>query len=326
MRHPASIRAEHGDVFSTILEDGTTIPWRPLSMGEYIEYDALIKSGRYPLAYIENEIFSKCVTSDFYKKNMNDTKAGIVSTVSAGILAYSGPSTISELNQILDINRGVSQQVLHQIVSIICQGFPSYKPEEVYDMDYRTIMLRLAQAEDKLVKMGLMTEPINFFNPEEEEEQKRPNTDTTRLLDDFYEQEGMKTSLGERPTPTGFHMPQKPVSSKQTIISTQEMKEHTTMYTGHESEDRFLLEHDMVKDTAPIYSDYVEQLKKDGKLVMKTPEERLAAAKKRSEAHRKHIEAVDKERSIEERDLQKLLVEQRKSKLERQKQKTKKRR
>jgi hypothetical protein len=58
-------------------------------------------------------------------------------------------------------------------------AFP-YKPEEVYSMDYETFLVRVAQAESKLIKLKMITEPIYLQNIQAQPEQ-RPK----RLLDNI---------------------------------------------------------------------------------------------------------------------------------------------
>ena len=50
---------------------------------------------------------------------------------------------------------------LHNLVDIICMAYP-YKPEEVYAMQYETLMLRAAQAEEKLMTLGVIKESIDM--------------------------------------------------------------------------------------------------------------------------------------------------------------------
>lgn len=333
--HPAYLRELYGGLFATVLPDGQEIVWRPLTVGEFVEYDRLIKIGYYPLAYIENEVFIKCVQNKFLVDKINELPAGIVSTVSATILQYSGPHTIDELHYLLNLNRKTTQEVVHQIVGYICQGFPAYKPEDVYAMNYETLMLRLAQAEDKMARLGILKEPITFFDPnekpkekEKEEPKKKPTDD---LLQKFYEQQGIvdpktgKTPVAApKPAPRPVHSP--PPSKKQTVVTTDDIKEHQFAYTGHEVEDRILLEHDMVKNTSGIYKDYLDQLQKGGKIEFKTNEQRIAEAKERMKKNQEIIAKIDAKRSEEEKKLQETITQKQASKKELKKRKPGRRR
>ena len=115
----AYLRDQYGTCFATILPDGTEVAWRPLSIGEFIEYDRLIKSGLYPLAYIENEVFIKCVQNKYLVDSIDTLNAGIISSVAATIIQYSGPHTIEELNYLLNLHRNTPQKILHQLINFI---------------------------------------------------------------------------------------------------------------------------------------------------------------------------------------------------------------
>jgi hypothetical protein len=59
-----------------------------------------------------------------------------------------------------------------QIIMVVCRAFPAYKPEEVMDMAWADVLLRLAQAERILMKQTPpeLTEPIRMLGPEEQEQ------------------------------------------------------------------------------------------------------------------------------------------------------------
>ena len=314
----ASIREEHGVGFATELPDGRAIPWSLLSIGDYLYYDRLLKSGQYPQAYIEDEIFRKCVKSEYFRDKIGELKAGTVSNVATAIMSYSGPHTIDELNYVLDLKRLVASEIIHDIVGVICQSFPAYKPEDVYDMDYDTLMFRLAQAESKLLRTGMIQERITFHvpTPEGEEQPAQEKGKNTDLLERFYEQEGIVDPYTKStPKPTVRPTPRPPSSKpKQTIISTDDIKEHQMQYSGHEQDDRMLLEHDMVKNTAKYYKGYLDQLQKDGKITFKTDKERTEAALKRSRKYEKVINKINESRSEEDKKLLELTIEHRKKK------------
>ena len=287
--HQAFHRERHGQVFLTILSDGQEIPWRPLTIGEFIEYDKLLKGNTYPQAYIENEIFIKCVKNKALIELIDELPAGTISQVTETILQYSGPSSLEELQYFLDFNRTQVQGVLQQIISYISQAFPAYRPEDIYKMDYHLLMTRFAEAENKLMRLGMIATPISFtpIEPLEAQKSKPPEKKKTDdLLQKFYEQEGIKDPKLKK-SPSQVQPAYKQPS--QTIITTDDMNEHTMAYTGHEIEDRELLEGSMVKDTAPIYKDYLEQIKKDGKITPKSTEQRKQEALERSRRYQAHL-------------------------------------
>lgn len=290
MDHLLVLRQKYGSVYITELQDGRLVPWKPLTLGEYINYDQQFRLGMYPPAFIENEIFDKCVLDDYLKQFKGEQKAGIVSNVVAGIMSISGPESIKDMNNMLNIKRFESSGVIHQIVEFIVRAFPSYKLEDIYTMNYETMMLRLAQAEAKMLELGIIAEPLSILNPnnQQPEQQKTParqRPDTQKLLENFYAQQNINTNIPSAPQ-SNF--------GDKTIISEHDIQEHTAAYIGHEVGDRMVLEHQMVKDTAGIYSGYLEQMKKGDKVKIKTPEERRAEANARMAANKKMVQQIAK--------------------------------
>lgn len=273
-------RRLYGSVYISVLPDNTRIPWKLLSLGDYFEYDTLIIERRLPLCVIEDEIFKKCVVDQSLVHNISQLKAGDVSTVATAIRLYSGPQTVDELNEGLEIHRHIASQLQHKLVTTICSVFTSYKPEDIYAMDYSTILLRLAQAERFLLESGSISEPICFTSPQENKETPSVPISPKRLkeMHEFAKEE--KTII---PASQGVN----------TIITDSDVVEHTMAYTGHEMEDRILLEHEMVKNTAPVYADYLQQMKNGEKVVIKTVEERMKEARVReAENKKKYFERV----------------------------------
>jgi hypothetical protein len=255
-------RERYGSVFVTNLSDGQKIPYRLLSVGEFLEYERLFKSGQYPRAYLENEIFLKCVADPLLIDHIGQLNAGVITTVSTAIMAYSGPGNVSDLNGVLDVKRHVAGYALHEMVGVICQAFPAYKPEELYDMPFDTFMLRVAQAERKLLKAGIFQEPISFEGPEGQTEQKRDMPPVEELQKRWKEQQQT--------------IPQP--RSENVTITKSDIIEHEAAYTGHEIEDKVVLEHQMVEETKGLYANYLEQMRAGKKVEITSHEERKAAA------------------------------------------------
>ena len=152
-----TLRDKYGDVFVSTFDD-IDIPWKALSIRDYIKYQADITSSLIPLHIIEEEIFRKCVVDLKIVYNLN-LKAGVVPTVAAQILQFSGPTTPEEFNQELELARAiVNNHPLHEAVTQICRVFSGYSPEEVYSLPYPEMMIRLAQAESVLLKSGSIKE------------------------------------------------------------------------------------------------------------------------------------------------------------------------
>lgn len=167
-----SLRSKYGSGYCTVFDDDIIIHWTPLSIGDFIKYELLFKSNSLPIAIIEDEIFKKCVKDKEYIKDINFLPAGLISTVAQNIYDYSGPATIQEFNDFLDYNREQSDIPFHQMVTWIVRAFPSYKLEDIYSLEYETFMLRLAQAESLLMRLGIIKEPIYMQQPEEKPKAK----------------------------------------------------------------------------------------------------------------------------------------------------------
>jgi len=321
------LREEHGDAFATRLPTGQIIPWRPLSMGEFIEHQDALALGAHPPAYLEDEIFKKCVLDTALVKGINQLKAGIVATVVATILSYSGPSNVEELNQVMDFNRTAATKILNDLVNFVCQAFPAYKPEEVYEMDYSTLMLRVAMGERKMLQTGIITEPLHFDHPEAaaeaqvdaEAERAKRRQENSEMMDRYYEQQGITVPdsvkqsrtaareqiMGRQAELAGDAKPP-PLSiapEERTIISKADIREHQTFIGGDAVEQ-------IIKtgETAEVYEGYLEDLREGKELKILTPEERKAAALERMEKNRlANVDRAQKALDAAKEELPKLL-------------------
>lgn len=283
---PSDLRERYGSVYITETTDGQIIPWKPLSIGEWLQFREAFASGFYASSVLETEIFKKCVTDQLVVKTIDKQKVGTITTVVAQILFQSGPQNTNEFNAHLDHCRGIAQQPVHQIVSIICQVFAAYKPEEVYALDYETLMLRLAQAEERLFKMGLKTEPFRLLdNNEEQEVQPKKRYDPNKLKEAFDNTRAPDQSVRSNKSKQLDQIKPKhseKIKNNKIIISKEQMAERFA--SGSDIEDLPLLEHQMFKDAESIYKDYLDDIRAGKALDIKTPEERLA---KREEEKRK---------------------------------------
>ena len=188
-------RKLYGNVFVTIFPDNFTVPWHLLSLEKYLQFNRDYQRQLIPAVLIENEIFELCVVDDAIKRQLPFLNAGIITTVSLNIWHYSGPLKVSDFNRDFNIARNIlsdkGTQALHDLVTIITMAFP-YKPEEIYAMQYDIFLLRLAQAEKKLLQLNIISEPIEMKIPEEVQEvQKKPkfNVDPLKL---WEQQKGYK--------------------------------------------------------------------------------------------------------------------------------------
>ena len=70
MRELFLLREHHDQVFASMLSEHETIPWRPLTIGEFLDVQDRFTNGAYPNASLEDEIFKKCVLSQVFIDNM----------------------------------------------------------------------------------------------------------------------------------------------------------------------------------------------------------------------------------------------------------------
>jgi len=81
MKRLYEVREDYGGVYVTIFPDDFIVPWCPLPIGDFIEYNTAYLRGVIPLSRLEDEIFRKCVVDDAIVRQMDLLKAGIISTV-----------------------------------------------------------------------------------------------------------------------------------------------------------------------------------------------------------------------------------------------------
>jgi hypothetical protein len=289
-------RGLYGQVFATTLQDGSLIPWKALSVGDVIHYSELIRAGIYPLACIEDEIFKKCVVDGFFTNNIHKLKAGTVSTVAGSILEFSSPVNLEQINYLIEQKRFEHQaHVFHQMVGWICQAFPSYKPEDIYAMDYEILLLRLVQAEEKLLRAGILKEPFKFFD----------NTQT----DEARQSTPQQPPVNIPPQPPKRNVAKEFRQQQQTVITKADILESRMAMDGHSLDD---VEHSKVaNETAmAIYPEYMEQVKnlKPGeKFEIPPHEERMAAAEEKAKLNKaKYDKAMKQKQVIDRQELQRL--------------------
>jgi hypothetical protein len=292
---PTDLREIHGSVFVTETPDGLIVPWRPLSFGEFLEYEAAFKGGLIAPASLEDEIWKKCVTDPILQKNIALQKAGTVTTVVRSIMENSGPQSINNFNDVLNYYRGIALQPVHAVATVICRAFPGYTPDDIYDMDFHKMSLRLAQAEAKLMALGLMQEPIIFMSPEEEQEgpKERPQikVDPKKLKEAFDLQETQPMhkriekakAQGKKKLDLSKEMEEEDIdlgsttNGEEFVVSTGMMM--AGLELGDENEGRQLK-----RDAKELYPDY---LKMGNKVKIKSVEERIQEAHARMEANKK---------------------------------------
>jgi len=297
MQSLSVLREKHGSVYVTELPDGRLIPWKPLTIGQYLEYDQLSKRGIYPNGYIENEIFRKCVLDGYLLSIIDQLKAGIVSTIVGQIMLASSPATTGHLQSLFEVKRLETSGIIHQIVTIILRAFPAYTPEQVYAMDYERLIERLALAEKKLLETGLLNSPLVLQTdepspvqaPRAKQVEPESKMKAKEMLAAYMQQQGITDmpEIPDIPAATG----------KQTIIQASDMNDIIPNSVNEEVETQ------MVREAKAIYADYIDQMKKGEKVRIKTPEEREEETRaKLIENQKKVAQALAKKKMQEKRE------------------------
>lgn len=294
MQREYEARKKYGGVYYSHFPNGLLIPWKLLSVEDWIRYNRDYNRGVIPDCNLEDEIFRKCVLDDSIVRQMDYLPAGIVGIVTTNIWRLSGPINNERLNADMHSARVIVSSertsVFHDFMKYITMAFP-YTPEQVYAMDYETFMIRFAQAERKLLALGVITEPISVNVPEEEQEppaprQKKPRErlDAKKLYDEQQQQrqtgvqpEQVKPS-GDKSGKWWNTSPVLEATKRQKIDFAAEKKAaDRTVLDSHGLREppemqEYLIEKEigasrdkMVKDAQWIYKDLIEQLERQRK-------------------------------------------------------------
>lgn len=293
------LRQKYGTGYVTVLPDGQFIPWKPLPLSDYIQFQHDSNYGVTSFTQIENEVFKKCVLDNTLVRQLDFLKAGTVTTVAQNVWQYSGPTGINAFNDDLERARaeirGDNVRAINDLVRIVTMAF-SYTPDDVYAMDYHTFLLRVAQAEDKLLFLNAIEEPIQMVVPEEQKQKPMPSflkgpqpsdpdqTFTSNRVDakKLWDEQKRKRSINMQPSqerpPAPANRPlnkekkwwdKSPVlegNNDHNIDFRFEQAETDTMgMTGHEKADIHINRASMIEDAQLIYADVLEELAKKKK-------------------------------------------------------------
>jgi hypothetical protein len=279
----SGLRELHGSCHVTELSDGKIVPWNPLPLKDYIKYKQDFERELIVQSVLENEIFCQCVIDTFLVKNINKQKAGTISSVVRDIMEVSAAKNINEFNyHLMAARQRITENVYHEMAILICAAFPAYTPDDIYNLKYDDLIIRLAQAERHLLKIGYLTEPLQLSNGEQEETQ--PQKQVPVALKEAFEQQELerqanqgvpksKQRIKEDITPQGKDK----FKNGKLIISKEELR--VKSFQGADLEDAPFLEQKMLEDAASIYSNYMEDVKAGKEVIIKTPEERLQEKK-----------------------------------------------
>lgn len=157
-------KTESRILYKTEFEDGYVV-WKLLPWREYKAYrEATFTVGSSLFMQLEEHIFKRCAVFSTYdippsdelspedkqlwsEDCRADQPAGVISTVVKQILKESGSMSGQALERALNEQRVRVGDIEEQMIVLICHAFPSYKPEEVEELDWPTVCRRAAQAE-----------------------------------------------------------------------------------------------------------------------------------------------------------------------------------
>ena len=269
------IRKQYGGTFITAFHDGLIIPWKPLSLKDYIKISEDRDKGIIPISRLEDEIFTSCVLDKLLVKQIDFLKAGTVHTVVMNIWEYSGPANAQQFSSDINTSRNIFYSskyfVIHELVSIITMAFP-YKPEEIYEMNYETFLTRVIQAEKKLLALGIyLQEPITIeFKDQstesvEEVKEKKQQIDAKKIWEESQNNKVIQKQEQKQEPQNKKWWKVSPVlesKGKHGIDFKLESKEQLLASTGHEKLNANVDRIKLVEDARIIYKDLLEELEK----------------------------------------------------------------
>ena len=177
-----------GGTFVSIFSDGIVVPWKPLSLYQYLKYSELAQKGKLSV-HLEDEIFLLCVLDDTLKRQIDYLRAGTVQTVVQHIWQLSCPSSADELNQQINNRReqtwSAHNAIIHEFVKWITLAFP-YKPEELYAMSFDQLVRILVLAEQKLSLLGLLDKPFQASIEGEQSQQTMKKPDPKKVWEEIH--------------------------------------------------------------------------------------------------------------------------------------------
>lgn len=260
------------------------VPWKLLPIVSYLAYDLEVKSGAQLFTTLEDEIFRKCVLDPVIVSQVDHIPAGIVSTVVHNIWETSAPSTeddfVASLEHARNIVHAPPASIFYEAANWIMVAFPSYTPESVMDMDHQTLMLRLAQAEKKLMALGVIQEPFTFTSPEVPKgpapRPSREKVDLKALWDSAHNPAKKGPAQPAEPIPSGPRMkdlegagkwwkksPVLEAPRKEAIDFKAEAKEAQLFGSQNwDNVDEVIKKEKMIKDARVIYKDLLAELAK----------------------------------------------------------------
>lgn len=288
-------RKRYGSNWLTIINEEIQIPWRVLSLEEFLRFNDLRNAGFYTDVELEDEIFLLCVLEPVYTENIDILPAGIISVVAGQIFQLSGPQTPEQLAEDLNVARSLVQDFISSAITVICSVFPGYTPETLYALPYEVFMKRLALAEKRLIELGYIKEPLQVIGPENDSREVRAGPQRELPSEKRKKEilEEKKKELERKLKNLNEQVDDKSKASGGTVITRKQMSTNLETDTGHDLQDKALWQHDAIQGLEFIYPEYFKMMKEGKKI---TPEVIQATKGKNKEeveaAHEKYIEKI----------------------------------
>ena len=154
-------KKQFGNLYQVEFADKTSVVFRLLIWKEYEHYHYLYSQNR--LDQTDESLFNLCLVELRSPLPIDKLRAGVIYTITNIIFSLSGPKSIDSWQSALEDARKYEVVSLYsQIEMMICKAFPAYKPEDIWDMGWPTIMNRLAQAEVILLQTREIEKPLKF--------------------------------------------------------------------------------------------------------------------------------------------------------------------
>ena len=140
-------------IHATIFPQGE-VRWRSLPWGRFRFYRDLFASNT-NTPEIEDKLYRECFVESTLPEGLD--LAGTISTTVKSILAFSGAAFTDTLYNQLAQARGVISTVEEQLIALVFTAFP-YKPEDLEQLPWDTVLKRAAQAE---IALGVPLNPAD---------------------------------------------------------------------------------------------------------------------------------------------------------------------
>jgi hypothetical protein len=303
----SNYRERYGQVFILELPDGLVVPFTLLSLSDFFKYKNSIANGIIAKSIIEDEIFIKCVKDQVLVDNLYKQKAGTPTVVADTILQYSSPSSLDELDYFLNYNREATNDVLYQMVNMICMAYSGYTPDDILSKNIHDMMFTFSLAERKLLETGVIAEPFDFTGDSPQNRRpppkKKPKVDLSKLKQEYEKQEEPK-EWNLRKLREANQENNETIIEDETPTFNDKDEEGNTLIHGYElvhnldndSTTDSPEEKQMLDDAKRLYKDYFVNRKKGEKIKIKTEDERISEAKARMEENRRKLREQIKNR------------------------------